>query len=149
MLPFDEDEIKGSSFLFFIFRAVNIVMMILGILVIVASVYVYLLLQSFTNIDFGIICIGLFIIAISYFSFSLKDTLGGLTAYIVATLIYLFCQLIACTMIASAPENVVAYIISKANPKVQESLRPQVQSHVKTVQYLMVLMLLATVFAFR
>eukprot|EP01022_Parablepharisma_sp_SALTPOND_P021056 TRINITY_DN4001_c0_g1_i1.p1 TRINITY_DN4001_c0_g1~~TRINITY_DN4001_c0_g1_i1.p1 ORF type:complete len:233 (-),score=5.00 TRINITY_DN4001_c0_g1_i1:101-697(-) len=145
MQELGEDEIQGSKFVFYILRLVNYLMMILGVLVIVASVYVYLLLESFTLLDVAIIAIGAFIIAISYFSFYLKDSLTGLTMYIFLALVYLFCQLIACMVIASSPESVVAYIVDRANPSIRDTVISQVQSHVRTLQYIMGLMLVVTV----
>ena len=141
----DEDEIQGSKFAFFLFRGTNTLMMGLGILVIVASVYVYLLLQVFTIIDFCIIGIGCFIIAISYYSFRLKDSLVGLSMYIGLTLLYLFCQLIASMVIASSPENVVNYILTKVDVNSRDDMRSQIEAQVKIVQYIMIVMLVTTV----
>lgn len=146
MQQFDEDEIQGSKFVFNLLRIVNYVMMILGILVIVASVYVYLLLQSLSMMDFAIISIGIFIIAVGYFGLFLKDSLPGLSLYIVVALIYLFCQLIACMVIASSPESVINYIIDHSPSNERDKIIVQVQSHVKTLQYMMSLMLIVTVF---
>ena len=145
---FEEDEIQGSKRIFFLLRMINYIMIILGILVIVASIYTYLLLKSFTIIDVAFIGIGLFIIAVGYFALKLRSSLIGLGFYIVITLIYLFCQLVACMVLASAPESVVNYIIEHSRSDLRPEIRPQVESYINSLRYVMGIMLIVTVLYF-
>ncbi len=145
MQDYDEDEIQGSKFIFYLLRVVNVVMMVLGAIVVVASVYVYLLLECFTIIDVAMVGIGAFIFAIGYSSVYLRHSLVGISLYLFVTLAYLLCQLIACMVFASMPEKVVDYIVSKSSQSVKSTITAEVEGHVKTLQYLMGAMLVATV----
>ena len=145
MESFDEDEIQGSKRIFFLFRLINYIMILLGILVIIIAIYTYLLLKSFTIIDVAIIGIGLFIIGVGYFSLKLKNSLVGLGLYIIITLFYLFCQLIACLILASSPEAVINYILDHANPDIRNEITNETKSYVNNMRYIMGFMLVITV----
>ncbi len=141
----EADEIQGSSYVFFLFRSVNYLMMFLGAVLAFTAVYVYFLLGTITSIEFGLICVGIFVMGLSYTASSLRDSLTGLTMYIMVTLLYLLGQLIVCLVMAASPEKAVDYILTSADPSTQASIREQVKSHIKVLQYIMGFMLLVTV----
>lgn len=140
----DEAGIQGSSSVFNLFRIANIIMMFLGALIGISSIYAYITLQTFNSIEVSLVLIGFYAICLGFAVYSLKDSLPGLTVYIVAALFFLLIILII-TMIISSSNEVFGFAKEKADPSVISTVDNQIRAQIKFFQWTFGLMLLFTV----
>jgi hypothetical protein len=139
-----DKEIKGNTFIFFLFQVCNIALAVLGLFTTAISIYLITLTKNLNAFNGLFICFGVILIILSYFGCKLRNSPFGNYLYsIILTLIFI-CDMIVTLVLFSYRDEVISWILDsqKVSDENANDIRKLVTRNVATVNDLLLLILL-------
>jgi hypothetical protein len=136
-----DKEIKGNTFIFFLFQICNIALLVLGLFTTAIAIYLITLTKGLNAFNGLFLFFGLILIVLSYFGCKLRlSPLGNYLYSLILTFIFL-CDMVVTFVLFSYREEVINWILSTYELADHEITKIVVRN-VNTVNDLLLLILL-------
>jgi hypothetical protein len=136
-----DKEIKGNTFIFFLFQVCNIALTVLGLFTTAIAIYLITLTKDLNAFNGLFLCFGLILIILSYFGCKLRNhPIGNYIYSLILTLIFI-CDTIVTIVLFAYREEVIGWVLSTYELKDHEITKIAVRN-VNTVNDLLLLILL-------
>jgi hypothetical protein len=136
-----DKEIKGNTFIFFLFQICNIALAVLGLFTTALAIYLMTLTKSLNAFNGLFLCFGIILIVLSYFGCKLRNSpLGNYIYSIILTFIFI-CDMIVTFVLFAYRDEVINWILATYE-LADNNITQVVVRNVKTVNDLLLLILL-------
>jgi len=108
---FSGDDVRGNTFIYFIFQICNIGLAILGFCTLCIAVYLLAVTKSFNAFSISFLCFGISLIILSYFGCNLKYSPFGNLIYIIALSVIFILDFIVTILSFFYREQIIKWIL--------------------------------------
>jgi hypothetical protein len=139
-----DKEIKGNTFIFFLFQVCNIALAVLGLFTLAIAIYLITLTKSANAFTILFFVFGTTLIILSYFGCKLRMSPTGNYIYSIILTFMFVCDMISTLILFGYREEVIKWVLSTYNLSAEDAsdVNKLVIRNVKTVNDLLMLILL-------
>ncbi len=130
---------KGNKIIFVLFLISNVLLMALGLAIMAAGIYLFVLTSEANAFNFIFLFLGIIVCGLGVFSFRIRRSLYGLTFYLLMMSFILLAQIIVSVVLVCKKDAVIGWALNNTDSKKSvEELKNVIESDFDTTKNLLI-----------